>query len=82
MSDELDSLRRRIAGFTEAMRLSGPEELIVGNQVTIMRALLFLLNGVDTNGEKGELQNAVRESLTAISDSASEDLNPAGITNM
>jgi hypothetical protein len=51
----------------QRMRLSGPEELIVGNQVAIMKALLFLLHGVDTNGEKGELQDALRESLAALS---------------
>lgn len=67
MSDELDSLRRRLAGSTPAIRLSGPEELIVGNQITIMRALLFLVRDIDTNGEKRELRDAIHDSVVALS---------------
>jgi hypothetical protein len=57
--------------MAEPMRLSGPEELIVDNQISIMRALLFLLRDTYTNGEKRGLEDAVRRSYAALSGNAS-----------
>lgn len=52
------------------IHLTPLEKLIIGNQITMMRAQLMLLrcapDVADTYGEKQELSEAIRESLAAL----------------
>ena len=54
-----------------AMRLSSPEELILGNQITMMRAMLMMLrcapDVADTYSEKSDLEETIRGSLAVLS---------------